>query len=158
MILCTQYESDIKIRIREITFFRGRLLIIAAIVSLLLAAYSLLVGFAGQESEALKMGWTSAILCFACLALFCGIYFSNKKIITTAFQKYAIDGKIEYSIEKTNRETIMITRLCDNKGFEIRKSEIKHIRHLKTVTLFVLTNKRWFDLPKFESINELIET
>lgn len=79
MLRFTQYEKDIKSRAKEITFARGRLLLVAALASLVLTAYFLIVGLGWQESEALRMGWMSVVLCLVCFLLYLRMYFVVKK-------------------------------------------------------------------------------
>lgn len=157
MLRFTQYEKDIKRRAKQIAFARGRLLVVVALASLVLTAYFLIVGLGWQESEALKMGWMSAVLCLVCFLLYSRMYFVVKNIITTSFCKYATDGKIDFSLEQVN-STIKFTRMCDDKVFVIDKSEIKSICQLKTVNVFIFRDKSWLDLPNREDINELIKS
>lgn len=135
----------------------GRWLIIVAVISLVLTVYFFVVGWGWHETEALKMGWMSAILSLICFSLYLRIYFSVKKIIMAVFREYAKDGKLDFSVELIGDESIEITRMFDGKVIVINKSEVKAIYQLKTTNLIVLSGKRIFDLPNREDINELIK-
>lgn len=157
MIQYSQYECEVKNRIKEIALARGLPLLIAAVVSLLLTTYFLFVGIMAEQSEALKMGWWTALLCLVCIILYLGILVTLKKSLNSVFKQYAENGKIDFTLERVE-DKLKITRLCDNKTVEIKQSEIKSIRFLKSVILIILKGKRWFDLPNSPEVNELIAT
>ena len=110
-----------------------------------------------EQSEALKMGWWTALLCLVCIILYLGILVTLKKALNSVFKQYAENGKIDFTLERVE-DKLKITRLCDNKTVEIKQSEIKSIRFLKSVILIILKGKRWFDLPNSPEVNELIST
>ena len=155
MIEYSQYENEVKNRIKEIALAKGLPLLIAAVVSLLLTTYFLFVGIMAEQSEALKMGWWTALLCLVCIILYLGILVTLKKALNSSFKQYAENGKIDFTLERVE-DKLKITRLCDNKTVEIKQSEIKSIRRLKSVILIILKGKRWFDLPNSPEVNELI--
>lgn len=156
MIEYSQYENEVKNRIKEIALAKGLPLLIAAVVSLLLTTYFLFVGIMAEQREALKMGWWTALLCLVCIILYLGILVTLKKALNSSFKQYAQNGKIDFTLEQFEDKTLKITRLCDNKTVEIKQSEIKSIRRLKSVILIILKGKRWFDLPNSPEVNELI--
>ena len=155
MIEYSQYEGEVKNRIKEIALAKGLPLLIAAVVSLLLTTYFLFVGIMAEQREALKMGWWTALLCLVCIILYLGILVTLKKALNSSFKQYAENGKIDFTLERVE-DKLKITRLCDNKTVEIKQSEIKSIRRLKSVILIILKGKRWFDLPNSPEVNELI--
>ena len=156
MIEYSQYEGEVKNRIKEIALAKGLPLLIAAVVSLLLTTYFLFVGIMAEQREALKMGWWTALLCLVCIILYLGILVTLKKALNSSFKQYAENGKIDFTLEQFEDKTLKITRLCDNKTVEIKQLEIKSIRRLKSVILIILKGKRWFDLPNSQEIHELI--
>lgn len=157
MIQYSQYECEVKNRIKEIALAKGLPLLIAAVVSLLLTTYFLFVGIMAEQSEALKIGWWTALLCLVCIILYLGILVTLKKALNSVFKQYAENGKIDFTLERVE-DKLKITRLCDNKTVEIKQSEIKSIRFLKSVILIILKGKRWFDLPNSPEVKELIST
>lgn len=156
MIQYTKYASDIKKRINALTWVTGRIFIIIAACAMPITLYLFIVGIAAQEADALSMGCSALTLLIVVLVMYLVIYFKYRKIVTLNFYKLAEDGKIEYTLERTEDDHLRFTRLTDEESFEISRNEIRKIKHMKTISIVVLTNKKTVDLPRRPDIEELL--
>ena len=158
MIKFTQYEKDVKLRVKELTLFKGRLLLIAQIIALILTICFWLISLINTESNMLKWAILSGVLCGLCVVFYLGIYYTHKRAIATTFKEYAVDGKIDFTLEKIDCDKILFTRVNDNKKFEINKTQIKSVHKSKNVILIILYGKKWLDLPRNTKTNEFIKS
>ena len=95
-------------------------------------------------------------LAVVCVAIYIIVYSKTKKVVNANFEENEIDGKIDFTIERIDGETLEFTRLTDEESFQITRADIKSIKRLKSINVIILNNKRTIDLPKQVDIDELI--
>lgn len=147
MIQYTKYASDTKNRIKELTWASGGIFLIIAACVMPVTLYFFIVGIAAQQAEALSMGWRTLTLVLVLITMYLVVYFKFRKAVTSNFDMLAEDDKIEYTLETTAEGKLRFTRLTDEESFEISYSEIKKIKHVKTISIIFLKNNKTIDLP-----------
>ena len=156
MIAYSKTAADTNHRIRDLAWLHGRFFAIAAICVLPFCAYFFLAGIASKAPAAIKMGFQTLTLA-AVLAAIYGILRSKlKKAVITNFEEYEMDGKIDFTIERIDEDTLEFTRLTDEENFEIHKTDIKSIKYMKYTNIVILKDKRTIDIPNRVNIDELI--
>lgn len=156
MIQYTKYASDTKNRSRDLAWMHTRLSFILAICVLPVTVYFFLTGFLNNAPDSLEMGYLTFVL-MAAFFVFCLITRSKvKKAVTKNFEKFSKDGKIDFTIEKIDEDTLECTRLTDEESFQIHRADIKCIKYLKFTNVIVLKDKRTIDIPNRVNIDELI--
>ena len=156
MIAYSKTAADTNHRIRDLAWLHGRFFAIAAICVLPVCAYFFLAGIASKAPAAIKMGFQTLTLA-AVLAAIYGILRSKlKKAVKANFEEYEIDGKIDFTIERIDEDTLEFTRLTDEESFQITKADIKSIKYLKFTNVVLLKDKRTIDIPNRVNIDELI--
>lgn len=156
MVEYSKTAADNKQRIREMTWMKGRRFITMAACVLLLSVFFLCVGIFGKSSEALQMGIYTGTLTVVLLVMYAILYDKYQKAVTKNFYSYEVDGKIDFTLEKLDAETLEFTRMTDEEVFRIQKSDIKTVRHLKTIHVIILKDGRTIDLPKQDDVDELL--
>jgi hypothetical protein len=157
MIQYSKSASDTKSRVRDLTWMNGRIFVIAAICLFPFAAYHLIAGILLSSAEALKLGIQLSTLTAVLLAIYIIIYSKTKKAVTSNFDECEVDGKIDFTIEQIDEDTMEFTRVTDMESFTIKKTDIKNIRCLKTINVIILTNKKTVDLPKQTDLTEILD-
>lgn len=156
MIEYSKTAADTKRRIRDLAWLHGKLFPIAGVCVLPFSAYFFLTGMASGAPEAVKLGWQLLTLSAVCFAVYLIVRSKLKKAVITNFETYEIDEKIDFTIEKTDEDTLEFTRLTDEESFEIHKADIKCIKYMKYTNVVILKDKRTIDIPNRVNIDELI--
>ena len=156
MIEYSKTAADNKKRIRDLTWMNAWLFAILPLVIMPVSIYYFLVGIAANSPEAVGIGGQLLTLAVVCAAIYIIVLKKTKKAVNRNFEANEIDGKIDFTIEKIDENTLEFTRLTDEESFQITKDDIKSIKRLKSVNVIILKNKRTIDLPKQISIDELI--
>lgn len=156
MIEYSKTAADTKHRIRDLAWVNGCFFMIAGICVLPVSGYFFLSGLLSKDPETIKIGIKTLTLAAALLAVYCIVRSKIKNAVITNFQECEIDGKIDFTIEKTDDDTLKLTRLTDEESFEIHKSDIKCIKFLKYTNVVILKDKRTIDIPNRVNIDELI--
>ncbi len=156
MITYSRAQADNKRIIKELTLAKITPLLIIGALTLALAVYFLIVGHGFSKPEALKMGYGWLAIALLCTALCLAFWLTYRKIILQSFQKYAVDGKLDFTLEG-NGESFRVTRLADNFVFSFQKSDIKRMHTLKTLILIQLNDKRLLMLPRRADVAELLD-
>ena len=156
MICYSKTASDTKHRVRDLAWLHGKFFLIASVCVLPVGAYCFLTGMASNAPGAVKMGVQILTLSAVCFALYLIMRSKLEKAVIANFEEYEMDGKIDFTIEKTDDDTLKLTRLTDEESFEIRKADIKCIKFLKHTNVVILKDKRTIDIPNRVNIDELI--
>ena len=156
MITYSKTISDTYRRIRDLAWMNGRFFAIAGICVLPASAYFIFAGTVSNSSAALKLGFQLLTLAAVLVAIYIIVYNKTKKAVQANFDEFEIDGKIDFSIEKIDDDTLEFTRLTDEESFQITKADVKCVKRLKYNNVIVLKDKRTIDLPKRADIDELI--
>ena len=156
MIEYTKTASDNKGRIRDLTWMHARIFAILPIFILPVSLYYFVIGTAVNSPEAVGLGGQLLTLAVVCIAIYLIVYNKTKKAVMANFDEYEMDGKIDFTIEKIDENTLTFTRLTDEESFQVSKNDIKTIKRLKHTSVIVLNSKRMIDIPKRVDIDELI--
>lgn len=156
MIEYSKSVSDTKHRIRDLAWMNGGFFAIVGACVLPVSGYYFLAGIASNAPAAVKLGVQILTLAVVSFAIYLIVYTKTKKAVNTNFAKYEMDGKIEFTIEKIDEETLEFTRLTDEESFQVCRADIKRIKRLKSINVIILKNKKTIDLPKQADIEELI--
>ena len=156
MIEYSKTESDIKQRIKELSWMNGRLFVWFAICVLPFSAYFFIAGILDNASEAITMGFQTLTMAAVLLAVYITIYVKTQKAVTLNFDKLAEENKIDFTLEKVDDCTLQFTRLTDGETMLVNILDIKSIKRLKTINVIILKNKKMIDLPKRPDIDEMI--
>jgi len=156
MIEYSKTAADNKKRIRDLTWMNAKLFAIMPFVILPVSIYYFLVGIAANSPEAVGLGGQLLTLAVVCVAIYIIVLHKTKKAVSRNFEENEIDGKIDFTIEKIDEETLEFTRLTDEESFQITKDDIKSMKRLRNINVIVLKNKRTIDLPKQIDIDELL--
>lgn len=156
MIEYSKTAADNKKRIRDLTWMNARIFAILPFIILPVSLYYFVVGTAANSPEAVGLGGQLLTLVAVCIAIYIIVYNKTKKAVKTNFDEYEMDGKINFTIDKIDEQTLEFTRMTDGESFQITKDDIKSIKHLKSINVIILKNKRTIDLPKQINIDELI--
>jgi hypothetical protein len=157
MIEYSKTAADNKNRIKEMTWMKGRIFMIFAMCVLPLSVFLFLVGFFGNVAEAVQMGTYAATLDVVLVVMYAILYDKFTKAVTRNFDAYELDGKIDFTLEQIDDETMEFTRLTDEETFQISKKNIKKIRYGKTIILIILKDGRTIDVPKRADIEDIIK-
>ena len=156
MIEYSKYASDSKQRIRDLAWMNGRFFIIFAICVFPISSCFLVIGFIVGENEMVTTGLQTLTLVGVLIAVYITVYVKAKKAVTVNFDKWAEDGKIDFTLEKVDEYTLEFTRLADGQTMTVNILDIKSIKRLKSINVLVLKNKKFIDLPKRADIDEMI--
>lgn len=156
MIEYSKTASDNKYRIRDLTWMNGRLFAVISIIAFILGGNFFLAGIVGNTEAALKLGLQILTMATVALAIYIIIYKKIKKAVITNFEEFEMDGKIDFTIEQIDEETMEFTRLTDDQSFQIGKGDIKKIKSMKFNNIIILKNKTTVDIPKRVDISEVI--
>ena len=124
MIAYSKTAADTNHRIRDLAWLHGRFFAIAAICVLPVCAYFFLAGIASKAPAAIKMGIQTLTLAAVLLAIYCILRSKLKKAVITNFEEYEMDGKIDFTIERIDEDTLEFTRLTDEENFEIQSEDL----------------------------------
>ena len=138
------------------TWMRGRFFIFVAIAVFALMMFFFLVGIFSKSGDAIQFGIYAATLFAVLIVTYCILYAKFQKAVIGNFDTYAVDGKIEFTLEKTEENTLEFTRLTDEESFCIDKADIKTIRSMKTIYVILLKDGRTVDFPKQPDIDDLM--
>ena len=158
MIEYSKTAADSKDRIMDLTWFRGRIFLYMAIGAFVFTVFCLIVGIMGSNYEAIQFGIYGATLVAVLIAMILILYAKFRKAVTANFDNHSLDGRIDFTLEKIDDDTLELTRLTDEESFEIHKKDIKSIRTMKTIHVIWLKDGKTIDLPKKPDIDELIRT
>ena len=156
MIQYTKTAADHQNRIKEMTWMRGRLFVFGAAGVFVLMVFFFLVGVTGNNSEAIQFAIYTATLFAVLTAMYLILYFKFKKAVVTNFENNAVDGKIDFTIDKLADGTLEFARLTDEESFTIEKYQIKTIRSMKNIHVILLRDGRTIDLPRRADIDEFV--
>ena len=156
MIEYSKFASDTNHRIRDLTWMNAGRFAVAGVCVLPISLYYLVVGIAVSASAAIKLGFQILTMVAVLLAIYLIVYTKVKKAVKTNFEEYEIDGKIDFTVERIDEDTLEFTRLTDEESFQVSRADIKKIKRLKNTIVIILKNKTTIDLPKRTDIDELI--
>lgn len=156
MIYYSKTASDTKRRVRDLAWMNGRYFAIAGVCVLPVSAYFFFAGAISNAPEAIKLGFQTLTLAAVLLAIYGIVHSKVKKAVNTNFAEYEMDGKIDFTIEKIDDDTLEFTRLTDEESFQIQKTDIKCIKYMKYTNVVILKDKRTIDIPNRVNIGELI--
>lgn len=156
MIEYSKIAADNKKRIRDLTWMNARFFVIAAILILPVSFYYFVAGAVVNSPEAAGLGGQLLTLAAVCIAIYFIVYSKTRKAVNTNFEEHELDGRIDFTIEKIDECTLRFTRKTDEESFQITKDDIKSVKHLRSINVILLKNKRTIDLPKQINIEELI--
>ena len=150
-----QYQTDIKKRLNELTWSRGKPCVIISAIAFPIALFLIVMGHISWDKEGLIMGYSALALAVVFLALYIALFLSLKKLMYADFLKYVKDGRIEYALERTGN-TFKLIRRADEYVFRFDKSDIQKMDARKTIIVLYLKDKRIVTLPTREDIIELL--
>lgn len=156
MIHYSKTAADTYKRIRDLTWLNARLFVISGFIALPVGLYYLLIGMVGSIPNAVRIGGQMATLAAVCFAIYFIVLNKTKKAVTANFDEYEIDGKIDFTIEKIDEDTLEFTRVSSEESFQISREDVKSIKKLKHINVILLKDKRTIDLPKQADIDEMI--
>ena len=156
MICYSKTASDTKHRVRDLAWLHGRFFAIAAICVAPVCVYFFLAGIISNAPTLIQLGFRTMTLAAVLLAIYFILRSKLNKAVIANFEEYEMDGKIDFTIEKTDDDTLEFTRLTDEESFEIHKADIKGIKYLKYTNVVILKDKKTIDIPNRVNIDELI--
>ena len=156
MIEYSKTAADTKHRIRDLAWLHGRIFAIAGFCVLPVSAYFFVGGMISDAPIAIKTGFQTLTLAAVLFAVYGILRSKLKKVVNRNFEAYELDGKIDFTVEKIDDDTLEFTRLTDEESFEIHKADIKCIKYLKFTNVVILKDKRTIDIPNRVNIDELI--
>ena len=152
----SQYQTEVKKRAKALTWLRSKTLAIIAMVSLPLAIFLIVMGHVSADKDGLIGGYSFLAIAVWDIAVCLSAYFIIRKLLFADFAKYAQDGKIDYSFERTG-DTFKIIRRNDGYAFIFDKTDIKKIGKTKVIIAVFLKDKRIAILPMREDILQLLK-
>ena len=158
MIEYSKTAEDIQNRVKDLAWMQGRFLVYIAIglctLGLGFVVYGLLLANTGY------VGWGIQFVAFAVadMVVFSTLYKRIQKAVNKNFDEFAVEDRIDYTIETTEEDKLLFTRLTDGDSFEISWGDIKKIKYMKTILVLVLKNKRTIDMPRSVDLSSLMET
>lgn len=157
MIEYSKTSADTKNRVKDLAWANGRYLVVFAALVFPFALYHLLVGYVAQQGNALKLGIQLTTLTVVLLAIYLILYYKLNKAVKANFENYAEEDRIDFTLENFDENTLLFTRLTDEETFEVRRIDVKRIKHMKTIHVIFLRNKKTIDLPRREDIDEILK-
>ena len=154
MIKYSITKNDIKTQAKDLAVFKLKPLLIIGAVAFPLSIFSLIVGYAASEPEALKMGYPALLISVLAVAMFVSQYSAFNKVLLASFEKNNEDGKVEYSIAKIEGN-IEIARTSDK--FSFATVDIEKASCTKTNIIVRLGNKKLLAFPKQEDILKMLQ-
>lgn len=151
----SQYQTDVKKRAKALAWLRGKILAIIAMIALPLAIFLIVMGHISADRDGLIMGYSCLAIAVWDTAVCTMLYFTVKKLLLADFAKYAQDGKIDYSFERTG-DAFKIIRHNDGYTFTFDKSDIKKTSKTKMIIALFLMDKRIVVLPMREDVFQLL--
>lgn len=156
MIAYSKTTADTKRRIRDLAWLHGRIFAIAGFCVLPVSIYFFLAGIVAAAPIGIKTGFQTLTLAAVLFAIYGILRSKLKKAVNKNFAEYEMDGRIDFTIEQIDDDTMEFTRLTDEESFQIHKADIKCIKYLKYTNIVVLKDKRTIDIPNRVNIDELI--
>lgn len=156
MIYYTKTAADTKQRIRDLAWMNAGIFAIAGVCVLPISAYFFIAGLVSDAPGAVKLGWQLLTLAAVLLAIYLIVRSKVKKVVKANFEEYEMDGKIDFTIERIDEDTLEFTRLSDEQSFQVSKADIKCIKYMKYTNIVILKDKRTIDIPNRVNIDELI--
>lgn len=157
MIEYSKFEADTKNRVKDLAWMNGRFFIYAAYVFGAVGLGFILAGLIFTNQGWLGLGIQILALGIADVVVFITLYKRFQKAVTRNFDKYAVDGRIDYTIETTEEGKLLFTRQTDDDSFEIAWSDIRKMKYMKTIIVIVLRDKRTIDIPRSVDISVLMD-
>ena len=151
----SQYQTDVKKRAKALVWLRGKILAIIAMIALPLAIFLIVMGHISADRDGLIMGYSCLAIAVWDITVCTMLYFTVRKLLFREFSKYAQDGKIDYSFERTG-DTFKIIRHNDGHTFTFAKSDIKKTGKTKIIIALFLKDKRIVILPMREDVFQLL--
>ena len=153
MINYSVETENLSVRVKELTFYHVKPCLILLPIALLLSVYFLIVGYL-VDAEALLFAYTLIFLIvFICWISFVTLYRYRKQVYQS-FNEASIDGKVNYSIEKTN-EFFEVTCLNNAKKFVFSNSDISKISFQKHIIIVKMNSRKVIDFPNTAEISKL---
>lgn len=157
MIEYSKFASDTKKRIRDLTWMNAGIFAIVGVCVLPVSFYYFLAGIASNAPAAMKLAFQILTMAAVLLAIYFIVYTKVKKAVKANFEEYEIDGKIDFTIERIDEDTLEFTRLTDEESFQVSRADVKRIKRLKSIIVIILKNRTTIDLPKRADIEEMIK-
>ena len=151
----SQYQTDVKKRAKALAWLRGKILAIIAMIALPLAIFLIVMGYISADKDGLIMGYSCLVIVIWDTTVCTMLYFTVRKLLFREFSKYAQDGKIDYSFERTG-DTFKIIRRIDGYVFTFDKTDIKKMGKTKIIIALFLMDKRIVVLPMREDVLQLL--
>ena len=153
MINYSVEKENLSVRVKELALAQVKPLLILLPIALLLAVYFLIIGYL-VDAEALSFAYPLIFLVvFICWMYFMTLY-SYRKQVYKSFDEASFDGKVNYSIEKTN-EFFEVTCLNNAKKFVFSNSDISKISFQKHIIVVKMNSRKVIDFPNTAEISKL---
>lgn len=155
MIYYSKEQESLPARVKELTRSQMKIPLILLPIVFVFAVYFLVVGFLTDDREAWINAYSSVFL-FVLLGIVSSTTFHRfKKQLYGAFGKVAVDGKVDYSIER-NDGTFEVKNLNEGTNFVFSKSDISKIIIQKHIIVVKLRSRQVIDFPNMKEIRELL--
>ena len=151
----SQYQTDIKKRLKELTWSRGKPCVIISAIAFPIAVFLIVMGHISGDNEGLIMGYSALALAVVFFALYIALFFSLKRLMYADFSKCVKDGKVDYVLERMG-DAFKLVRCADEYVFRFGRADIQKIDARKTIIVLYLKDKRIVTLPTREDIIELL--
>ena len=156
MIYYSKEKESLPAQVKELTRSQAKIPLILLPIAFVLATYFLIIGCLTNNSEA----WTNALASVFLVVLLGVVSFTTfyrfKKQVYGTFEKVAVDGKVDYSIER-NDGTFEVKNLNEGTNFKFSKSDISKIIIQKHIIVVKLNSRQVIDFPNIKEIQDLFE-
>lgn len=143
-------ESDLKQRIKAITIFKTKVILIIGCIAFVLMIYFLPIGYL-EDAEFLINGYSLLIIAIIAFSRALYIFVKCRNAVFTSFTKTSKNNILNFNISKNN-EYIKVICLETNKEVEFKMEDIKKMMVLKKIIVIELKSNEIIDFPNTEEI------
>lgn len=155
MIKYSTHKSDINRRALDATFAELLVPTIIAIIMFPMSIYFLIIGFL-FDKEALSYG-IIMLACFIFSSVMFVLFFQKyREQAKQIFDKNAIDGVIDYELERVN-DTFYISSVQCYLSATFSRADISYIRTIGKTIVVRLKDRRVLTFPKTDDIQALLK-
>lgn len=155
MIKYSTHKSDLNRRALAIAFAELLVPTIVAIIMFAATPYFLIVGFL-YDKEALSYGFTMLAACVIDFVMYILFSLKFKKQVESVFDECAIDGVIEYDLEKVNDKFYLNSDQC-NRSMTFSQEDISYVRIIGKTIVVRLKDRTVLSFPKTDEIRALLK-
>lgn len=156
MIYYSKEKESLPARVKALTRAQAKIPFVLWLIVLVLAVYFLIVSFITNDREAWINAYASVFIVVISSASYLITFHRFKNQLYEAFDKVAVDGKVDYSIER-NDGTFEVKNLNEGTNFIFHRSDISKIIIQENIIVVKLKSRRVTDFPNIKEIRALLE-